>query len=136
MSRRMLAHRNRRRGNAFLSMIMAVMIIMILTVQYNAPMGGKGVGPTYGQSMVDRTRTVVTGVNLRTALTQLQMYEMEHGRMTPAKLREFLQTLPPPVDGGRYFQPPGGDLLVTTMVQSPTFSERMKLPEFDGGVQQ
>lgn len=117
--------RRHRSGYALLSVLMVIVIIGILTTSYMGPTvpGGK----PFSMVATDRARGAVTIANMRTAEIALVQREMD-GHMNAQQRREFLSTIPAPADGGRYFIGPDQRMMVTTMIQMPLWSDRLKVP--------
>jgi len=104
---------------------MVIVIIGILTTSYMGP-SAPGAKP-FSMVATDRARGAVTIANMRTAEIALVQREMD-GPMNAQQRREFLQTIPAPADGGRYFIGPDSRIMVTTMIQMPLWSDRLKVP--------
>lgn len=116
----MLTRRHRQRGFAFLSVLMALIIVAVLMGNYfsvDAPTGKMWV-----VSQTDRARDVVATVNFRTAETQYFM--MTEGRQLPLpELRVTLDRIANLGSGGRFFVE-GQQLRNTRTLQTPLFRDQ------------
>jgi hypothetical protein len=114
-----------RSGYALLSVLMVIVIIGILTTSYMGPSvpGGK----PFSMVATDRARRAVTVANMRTAEIALVQREID-GHMNAQQRREFLHTIQPPADGGRYFIGPDQRMMVTTMIPMPLWSDKLHVP--------
>lgn len=120
-----LAHGQR--GYSMLGLLIGVVIVLILAGSYGRPVNtAKGRVP-YAQYQIDRTREVVSLLNMRTMEGTFFSKFMD---MTPPflEIRRFFAEQQGSVDGGRYFRTPDQVISITTQVTPPTFAERVGYP--------
>ncbi|MBI1292988.1 hypothetical protein GC173_17390 [bacterium] len=123
-----MIRRHSRRGFAFLSVLMALAIVAVLTTNYmSADVPG---GKPWAIVQQDRARAAVTAINTRTMQTQYFM--ATEGRRPPIdQLRRLMDGYSQSAGGGgRFFLDQNENVQNTTLLQTKTFHEQSNLPSF------
>ncbi len=114
-----------RRGSAILSVVIVLLIIMVLTQGYMAPVapGGK----SFNITVTDRARSAAAAMNFRGAQTAW-ISRTQGRRLEIQQLRQELDQLSSTYgSGGRFFVLNGQDLRITTDIQTRKFEEDFPL---------
>lgn len=118
--------RRSRKGFTFLSLLMSLAIIAILSQSYMSTTMPDG--QTFSQYTQSRAQRAVTAANLRTAETQFFM-TTQGRQLPPDQLRQTMDDLSRRMgNGGRFFVVNRQQIMVTTMLDTPLFSESFSQP--------
>jgi hypothetical protein len=123
----MISRRRQQRGYAILIVLMALVIVFILTGSYFST--DTPDGKPWVMTVTDRARGAAASMNYNTARTQ--WFSTTGGqRLDPQRLRAELDRMSASFgSGGRFFVMNNQqDLRLTTMIETPKFSEQFPLP--------